>query len=301
MDQERQSSGGKRRAFLLTWNPDNYPWSDYGQCVLATESDGTADKNWSTGRRTSGIYPGDLVFMLRQGNHGRGIVGSGEAVDFTGDAGSIGEIIHTDAHWDGSGNPANYVGVIWDRLVEIEDLLPTDDLKATFPAQNWAPMASGTQIRSDIVDDLETLWTEHVSANQASSPGQGFLANAARRKAIEDAAQNWLMQHYRDDGWTVRDTRYSGPYDAIATRDGQTLYLEAKGTQGGGESVFLTRGEIEHARRHAGECMIGIWSGMRFTDDGGIDQDEGETLIMPFEPDTGTLTALQYRWEFGAE
>ena len=41
--------------------------------------------------------------------------------------------------------------------------------------------------------------------------------------------------------------------------------------------------------------MIGIWSGTRLTDGGEIDQDEGEALLMPFEPDTRTLMALKYR------
>ena len=79
--------------------------------------------------------------------------------------------------------------------------------EAAFPEHNWAPMGSGTQIRSDIVDGLEALRTEHVSVSWASGPGQRFLANAAQIKAIEDAAQDWLIQHYRDDVWTVRDTR----------------------------------------------------------------------------------------------
>ncbi|MFD4779719.1 protein NO VEIN domain-containing protein [Rhodococcus qingshengii] len=289
------------RAFLLTWNPDNYEWADFAQCVLATQEDGTIDGRWSTGSTKSGIHPGDLVFLLRQGKRGRGIVGSGEAVDFSGDAGPRDEIIYPDAHWNGTGTTANYVDVLWDRLVEPDDILPFDDLKAKFPEQNWSPQASGTQIRPAVIDRLEVLWSEHVGGSRASGRGQGFAVNAAQRKAIEDAAQDWLMQHYRDEGWKVRDTRYSGPYDAVATKNGQMLYLEAKGTQSSGNAVFLTRGEVEHARRHPGDCVIGIWSGMRFTDDGEVDQEEGETLIMSFEPDTGTLTALQYRWEFGAD
>lgn len=59
--------------------------------------------------------------------------------------------------------------------------------------------------------------------------------------------------------------------------------------------MFLTHSEVEHARPHDGDCMIGIWSGTRLTDGGEIDQDEGEALLMPFEPDTRTLMALKYR------
>src|SRR5699024_2815327 len=138
--------------------------------------------------------------------------------------------------------------VIWDRLVEPDDRLPIEELKKEFPDQNWSPMASGTQIRPDVVDALESRWSSHVAGGLARTGGQGREADSVRRKAIEDAAQDWLMQHYRDAGWMVRDTRFSGPYDAVATRYGQKLYLESKGTQSSGEAVFVTRGEIEHAR-----------------------------------------------------
>lgn len=256
---------------------------------------------WSTGNRTGGIHPGDRVFLLRQGRRGRGIVGSGEAVDFSGNAGPGDEIIRSGAHWDGSGATTNYVDVLWDRLVAPDDLLPSEELKVDFPEQNWAPMGSGNKIKPALVDALQEKWSNHVGVNREPLGGQAHTDNAAQRKAIEDAAQNWLMQHYRDEGWTVLDTRYAGPYDAMATKSGETLYLEAKGTQSAGDSVFLTRGEVEHARRHRGDCVIGIWSGMRFADGGEIDQDAGETLLMPFDPDTGTLTALQYRWELATD
>ncbi|WP_454163698.1 protein NO VEIN domain-containing protein [Gordonia iterans] len=290
-----------RRAFLLTWNPDNWDWADFSRSILATDGDGVVGENWSTGGRTTGIHLGDLVFLLRQGKRGRGIIGSGQATDFSGDAGPDDEIIYNGPHWDGTGTLANYVDVMWDRLVEPLELLPIDELREEFPDQNWSPMASGTQIRPDVVDALEEKWARHIGeVRSRPDDGQRYAVNAAKRKAIEDAAQDWLMQHYRDEGWTVRDTRYGRPYDAVATRNGQTHYLEAKGTQSSGEAVFVTRGEVEHARNHHGNCVVGIWSGMRFTADGTIDPDAGETVVMPFEPDTGMLSALQYRWEWAA-
>lgn len=289
-----------QRAFLLTWNPDKWSWEDFGQSVLATDGDGVIGERWSTGVRTSGIRIGDIVFLLRQGKRGRGIVGSGQATDFTGDSAPDDDIIYTDSHWDGSAATSNYVDVIWDRLVESDDRLPVEELEKDFPAQHWAPNGSGTQIRPEIVDALEARWSSHVAGALVHEGGQRHVADSKRRKAIENAAQNWLMQHHRDEGWEVRDTRYTGPYDAIATRNNHTLYLEAKGTQGSGEAVFVTRGEVEHARANPGHCIIGIWSGMRFSDDGEVDPRSGETIIMPFKPDTGILSALQYRWEWAA-
>jgi len=50
-----------------------------------------------------------------------------------------------------------------------------------------------------------------------------------RRTKVENAAQDRLMDHYRKDGWTVKDTRHGNPYDAIAEKDGEVVYLELKG------------------------------------------------------------------------
>lgn len=297
--EESSESVAGHRAFLLTWNPDSSDWADYRDCVLTTREGHMVDGRWSTGSRRTGIRRGDRVFLLRQGTRGRGLIGSGEAVDFADPSEVHDEIIYTDAHWDNTGAMANYVDVLWDRLVEPDNMLRTDQLQDEFPVQNWTPMASGTEIQPEVVVDLQARWSEHVGHTRPPGEGQGRLVDAARRKAIEDAAQDWLMEHYRDEGWVVRDTRYDGPYDAVATKGRQTLYLEAKGTQSNGDAVLLTRGEVEHARRHRGSCVIGIWSGMRFAGDGIVDQEAGEVLIMPFDPDAGTLTALQYRWDLG--
>lgn len=288
-----------RRAFLLTWNPDHWDWDDFSQSAQETDGVGWHDGRWATGSRVRGIHPGDLVFLLRQGKRERGIVGCGQAVDFSETAGPDDEIIYSDSHWDGTGATANYVDVRWDRLIEPANALPISALKEQFPTQNWSPMGSGTAIRAELVDDVHARWSAHIGQVEDGAGGQGVQVDVARRKAVEDAAQDWLMRHYEADGWEVRDTRFSGPYDAVATKDGETVYLEAKGTQGSDGAVLLTRGEVEHARRNRGNCVIGIWSGIRFTADDEVDQTSGSTLIMPFEPDTGTLTALQYRWEFG--
>ena len=70
----------------------------------------------------------------------------------------------------------------------------------------------------------------------------------ARRKKVEDAAQGMLMEHFRKDGWTVQDVRFGNPYDAVATKDGRTLWLEAKGTETSGASIIVTRNEEERIR-----------------------------------------------------
>ncbi|WP_246469001.1 DUF3883 domain-containing protein [Arthrobacter ipis] len=140
-----------------------------------------------------------------------------------------------------------------------------------------------------------------VDADSAKAPdqpdaqGQGLQMDSEKRKALEDAAQDRLMHYYRDLGWTVRDARHNRPYDAVADRGGERIYLEAKGTQSRGESVIVTRNEVDHARQYPGRCWMGVWSGMRLKD-GIVDPDAGAFTVLPFDPDKGHLRPRDFDW-----
>lgn len=125
--------------------------------------------------------------------------------------------------------------------------------------------------------------------------GQGLQMDSRVRKAIEDAAQDRLMRHYEDQGWTVTDTRQNHPYDAVAVRGAELIYLEAKGTQSRGDSVIVTRNEVDHARRHPGRCVMGMWSEMRISD-GIVDPRAGRFETFCFDPDEGQLRARDFDW-----
>ncbi|MET3206280.1 UNVERIFIED_ORG: hypothetical protein ABIB21_003099 [Arthrobacter sp. UYEF13] len=149
---------------------------------------------------------------------------------------------------------------------------------------------------------------EGADAQEAGSPevwdlpgvaGQGLQMDAAFRKAIEDAAQDRLMSHYRDRGWTVTDTRQNRPYDAVADKGAERIYLEAKGTQSQGHSVIVTRNEVDHARQHSGSCVMGIWAGMRLVD-GVVDPEAGVFRILPFSPDDHELRPRDFDWTLPA-
>jgi hypothetical protein len=133
------------------------------------------------------------------------------------------------------------------------------------------------------------------SCDQPGAGRQGLQRDTEVRRAIEDAAQDRLMRLDRDDGWTVTDTRQNRPYDAVAVRGTEQIYLEAKGTQSAGQSVIVTRNEVDHARRHPGQCWIGVWSGIRFKDEH-VDPEAGTFRVVPFEPDDRDLRPRDYDW-----
>ncbi|UZJ24519.1 DUF3883 domain-containing protein [Rhodococcus antarcticus] len=146
------------------------------------------------------------------------------------------------------------------------------------------------------VDGLEVL------AGRSGSTGssQGWQSDPVRRKQVEDAAQNRLMAEYRADGWTVTDTRYGNPYDAVARRAGEVVYLEAKGTQTSGGAVLISAGEVAHARRYPGQCVLGVLSDIVLNRDGNVDPTSGTFSVLPFAPQDEDLTAIGYRWDLPA-
>lgn len=131
--------------------------------------------------------------------------------------------------------------------------------------------------------------------DRPGAAGQGLQMDPAVRKAIEDAAQDRLMNYYRDRGWAVTDTRQNRPYDAVADKGTERTYLEAKGTQSRGDSVIVTRNEVDHARQHAGVCVIGIWSDMKLVD-GVVDRGAGDFRVLPFSPDDQDLRPRDFDW-----
>lgn len=287
--------------FIVTYNPTRWRWDDRQKWERRTASGRTIKGRWSIGSRTRGITPEqDRVFLLRQGPGPRGIMGSGTFLSAA----------YTDEHWDEDrpGDLANYADILWESVLSDDDLLPLAELEAQVPGLPWRQgvRGSGAMVPPPADAELERLWARHTGGGpQPGGNGggarkrgsrQAWQDDPVRRKAVEDYAQSLLEQDYRDKGWSVEDTRRGNPFDAMATKGRQVRYLEAKGTETDGRSVLVTKAEVEWARKHPGECVLGIVSDIRFRSDASLDETSGRLVVTPWEPDTGTLTATGYSW-----
>lgn len=282
---------------LLTWNPRRWDWpsDELAAAVDATAAGQIVKGRWSTGIRTSGIKIGDPVYLLRQGVNDRGIVASGTARSE----------VFQDEHYADPAKTGNYIEVDWEMVVDPSEVLPIETLQAQVPIGHfWRPQGSGTALSKPIRDEVQRLWTDHLAGLQKKGAktgevvsGQARLLDAVRRKAVEDAAQNWLMKVYRDAGWVVQDTHIGNPFDARATKNGKVLYLEAKGTQTAGATVIVTRNEVGHALDHPGQNVIGIWSGIRLGADGKVDPKSGTKTIRMWDPKQEDLSPISYDWK----
>ncbi len=78
--------------------------------------------------------------------------------------------------------------------------------------------------------------------------GQGYLADADMRSALERRALDVAISHYQAAGADDIEER-GKPYDLRVLLDGVERHVEVKGSLGRDlESVQLTQGEVDHAR-----------------------------------------------------
>lgn len=308
-DLDNRAPWHARSAFLLTYNPDVWHWDDLelASAVAATKAGSLYRDSWSMGGREGGVEADDRVFLVRLGSQGRGIVASG----------TVTGPIFRDEHFDGSGRQSNFVPVDWDTVVEADDRLDLVQVEAALPGQHWHPQGSGIKVRDEVLPQLEILWAEHlrnlgldraargthgggkrgVTSGGRGGAGQGWQDDPAIRKAVEDAAQSRLEAHYRSLGWVVTDVRHSKfGYDALAVKGDEKVYLEAKGTVTSGLSVIVSPAEVEFARRHPGQCVIGILSDVAVSAEGEVDPASGTFAMLDWRPDQGTLRPRGYDW-----
>ena len=168
---------------ILAWHPMHYLWQKHGydQAIQITAAGQVWPEEWTVGVRTGGISPGDRAFIYRQYQE-RGLVASGI---FTSG-------VETGLHWDGSGRQARYGQVDWDTVLDFEDRLPVEQLKAEVPEVKWDHIQdSGIAVPASAVRRLHELWARHTSTVLLRSPdeprgldGQAFPEGALSRVEV---------------------------------------------------------------------------------------------------------------------
>src|SRR5215210_1033227 len=141
-------------SYLLTWNPQKWPWADIQDSIDELTRKGSTQFSWSCGN-SKRIVQGDRVFLLRQGAEPRGICASGRAES------SSYEEIHWREEKAEKGRTTRYVKVSWDVLLnaETEAIFPREWLnEPPLSDVNWNTQISGINIPDDIASVLEERW-----------------------------------------------------------------------------------------------------------------------------------------------
>lgn len=173
--------------YLLTWNPENFAWTDLPSVAARVRAGDVVQDRWSAGG-TQQIRMGDRIFLLRQGVEPKGIVASGRAASDW----------YEDRHWDESrpNDTTTYVDVVFDRLIDPSgnpsEILSTAALADLVPGLQTSIARSGTRIPDDIAFGVEQLW----------SPGHRIEVRRHNHFPPEVTRDDVLeaMQYYRQHG-----------------------------------------------------------------------------------------------------
>lgn len=142
------------RAYLLTWSPKKWQWRDLAQRIREIEKRGSCTTEWSCGNNKS-IALNDRLFLLRQGEEPRGIVGAGFAASVPYEA------IHWREEKARAGRTTMYLKARWETLLnpESESIFPREWLNEGWLSKvNWNTQISGITIQSEAAAALEERW-----------------------------------------------------------------------------------------------------------------------------------------------
>jgi hypothetical protein len=95
------------------------------------------------------------------------------------------------------------------------------------------------------------------------------------------------------------DHSASNPYDLLCTKRKKTLYVEVKATTTDGCGVFLTPGEVDHARNHKGKVALFIVRSIDVEERSGAYTLSGgeDFVLMDWDVDQGALKPTLYMYQ----
>jgi hypothetical protein len=100
-------------------------------------------------------------------------------------------------------------------------------------------------------------------------------------------------------GWEkIRDTSANSPYDYYCENGDASLYVEVKGTTSNGDTIVLTRREVEHHRKVHPRNAIVVVSGVRLAPGNPPVASGGKVrMCSPWEIQDAGLTVVSYLYD----
>ncbi len=146
-------------------------------------------------------------------------------------------------------------------------------------------------------DQFEAELTR-LSHPQRRTGGQGFGLSAEDKRRVElramEVAEEWLKRQ----GFEVQDTSATNPFDFAASRNGEIIKVEVKGTTSDiVDAICLTRNEVNLHRKEKGDTALIIVSKIRLARSGTERQASGGELeaLLAWDIDDWELEPTAYR------
>jgi predicted HNH restriction endonuclease len=181
--------------YLITWNPDNWTWTNLGDEARITGKGKTVDWRWSVGN-TKRIVPGERLFLLKQGRElPKGIMASGRST----------LTVYEDKHWnktkEGQGEKARYVHAEFDTILNISSELPlpvSAFQNAQLPAVHWNTQSSGILIDPSVAGHMEALWKRHVAAIRGYVPSEALDGQDPEEAEFPEGRVLYRLHRYHE-------------------------------------------------------------------------------------------------------
>lgn len=116
-----------------------------------------------------------------------------------------------------------------------------------FKAIDYVREYAGPNLLTDPEIEVQNQAAAQAEAVDAAGQGQGFASTPAERRVIEDHAMARALRHFKSRYAVVENvSKQKGVLDLRCGSNGKTsVHVEVKGTTTSGESVILTRREVE--------------------------------------------------------
>jgi hypothetical protein len=235
--------------------------------VRATAGGSIDSNDWSVRSNLINIAPGDTAYLLRQGQHGRGIVAKGDVKSHPWQSPDIEE----------PGAWPKLIDIQWLESVRLADRIDVETLARVVPGVGWQSIYfSGFTVpdpSAQLLADAwgrrhDEAWPSH-NAQTSSSAGSTYFADvdplvssagagfgdSKRNAEVEDAALQFAKRCYKQDGYDVNDvSALKCGWDLTLRRQDEEWHVELKGVSGTRPTILLTANERRAASEDA--CWI---------------------------------------------
>lgn len=210
------------KAWLLTWNPNNWEWNDYENAAWFTLNGLEHEVIWSCS--STHVSIGDRVYLMMYGvGEQSGIVGSGRVIKES----------FEDDHWDAEksakGIKWRKIGVTFDRIINYKthEILKQSVLKTLFPEQQWSPQSSGISIKKEYLHDLEVEWNKVKTA-------ANILPGGEEEVSTRDTIQG-IKQYIEEKGFSYPEGLIENFYLSLKSKP----FVILAGTSGTGKTRLV--------------------------------------------------------------
>jgi len=203
------------KAFLFAFNSDIKNWSNLEECF---EDFNLHGKCWLTWRcKNNSVREGDRAFLVKIGKNPKGIIGSGIVTTIP-----IGYVDEKDQN-------KYYIQIQFTTLIDWrkENILTIEDLKINerLAKQNWTPQASGISIRPELVEELETTWSNFLVAQNIKYTPAILKESEIQTIFTEGTAKEVKLTRYeRDKNARSECIKYYGYACSICSFDFEKHY-----------------------------------------------------------------------------